>query len=348
MVIPETSVIMSVFNTEAYLAQAIDSVLNQTYRDFEFIIVNDGSTDHTLNMLEEYKKKDDRIVLMDNRKNIGVAKSLNIALNACRGKYVARMDPDDISLPGRLLAQITYMNANPDVGLLGSCVKSIDEKGRVTGAWAYPCDDLSIKWRLLFSNAFAHPSVVYKRGIVLGFGGYNEYIGSGIDFDLWVRMSASTRMHGLKEFLVLWRTHPESMTAKYGERRKKVYLSVIREHISNYLGIVISSKQAEELYRIESGYSASTSQDVAEISDLMEDMYLKFMKKHAVRSAFSKNYLLSSMLVKNAAINVRRWPAASMRLMSLAATKYFSPRAFTELSLYKSLALSIAGKVPVC
>ncbi len=321
---PETSVLMSVYNTERYLKDAIASILSQTYRNFEFIIVNDGSTDRTRDIVLDYKKIDGRIVLIDNERNIGVTKSLNIGLRAAKGDYIARMDPDDISLPGRLGKQLAYMKANPDIGLLGTYIKSMDENGRITGSWVYPSDDISIKWRLLFANALAHPSVVYRKELAIALNGYNEELESGIDFDLWVRMSEMTKIHQLNEFLVMWRTHPGSITFKYGERRKRAHISIIKRHIEGVIGREITGAEAEELYRVAAGERASSSPAILHAADMIEEIRAGFIKKYPGLSSSSGNRLAAAKLLKIGVINIWQWPGVSLKIFCEAMKKYFS------------------------
>jgi len=126
---PEVTVLMSVYNGEKYLREAIDSILNQTFTDFEFLIVNDGSTDRTAEILRSYD--DPRIIIINNEKNIGLTKSLNIGLRMAKGEYIARMDADDVSMPERLQKQIELLNQKKNTGLVGTYYTIINEKGKV-------------------------------------------------------------------------------------------------------------------------------------------------------------------------------------------------------------------------
>ena len=145
----KVSVLMCVYNRETYLQQAIDSILAQTFRDFEFVIVNDGSIDNSWQILNEYSEKDSRIVLIDNKKNIGLEKSLNKGLAATKGEYVARQDADDISLPNRLQLQVDYLENHPEIGALGSSIEFINSQGLVTGKPIVPTDNASVESFLL-------------------------------------------------------------------------------------------------------------------------------------------------------------------------------------------------------
>ncbi|MBZ0310357.1 MAG: glycosyltransferase, partial [Anaerolineae bacterium] len=130
---PEISVVMSVYNGEAYLKQAVESILNQTFPDFEFIILNDCSIDRTANILQDYAERDSRIKILHNEQNLGLTASLNRGLRAAQGAYIARQDADDISLPTRFAEQVHFLNQNPDVVLVSGNIEQINAAGQVIG-----------------------------------------------------------------------------------------------------------------------------------------------------------------------------------------------------------------------
>ena len=151
---PKVSVIMSVYNGEKYLKEAINSILNQTFKDYEFIIVNDASTDKSIKILEEYAKKDNRIGLIHNEKNIGLTRSLNKAIKSANGAYIARQDADDISLPPRLEEEVNFLDKHPTVGLVGSYAWMIDEKGKILSDFKICTDNEDIKKKIVNGNQF--------------------------------------------------------------------------------------------------------------------------------------------------------------------------------------------------
>ncbi|HAS7841575.1 TPA: glycosyltransferase family 2 protein, partial [Vibrio cholerae] len=140
---PKISVVMSVYNGEKYLGEAIDSILKQTFSDFEFIIINDGSTDKTLEIIKSYMKKDDRIVLVS-RENKGLIVSLNEGLDLAKGQYIARMDADDISIKSRFEKQIEFLDSNPDIGVCGTWVEVFGENIK-SKKWKMPTQDPDLK-----------------------------------------------------------------------------------------------------------------------------------------------------------------------------------------------------------
>ena len=155
----KVSVLMSVYNGDRYLREAIDSILNQTLDNFEFIIIDDGSTDASNQIIKSYR--DPRLKMVKNKENIGLTKSLNIGIGLCCGEYIARMDADDISLPKRLEIQYKFMDDHPEVGICGTLNRGI-ENNKV-GISKYPEDHDSIYCMLLFQNVFDHSTLMMSK-----------------------------------------------------------------------------------------------------------------------------------------------------------------------------------------
>ncbi|MEK7760951.1 MAG: glycosyltransferase [Nitrospirota bacterium] len=211
---PTVTVLMAVYNGQRYLSEAIESVLHQTYDDFEFIIVDDGSTDASGDILRAYAAQDSRIALLRHEQNIGLTKSLNEGLSIAQGVYLARQDADDLSLPGRLEAQVTYLEAHPAVGLLGTAYSVINGGGECLATYRHPQVSTEILWQMLFHNAFCHTSVMWCRNLVeMGGGWYDERLLYSQDYELWVRLMKSTAGANLDLPLVAWRQHDANIDA---------------------------------------------------------------------------------------------------------------------------------------
>jgi glycosyltransferase involved in cell wall biosynthesis len=214
---PKVTVLMAVYNGERYLRQAVESVLCQTFQDFQFLIINDGSTDNTRDLILSYD--DARIVLVDNQRNVGQTRSLNRGLELAVGQLIARQDADDISEPERLAKQVAFLDRRPEVALLGTGYKEIDPQGGVVGDRKLPCDTTDIRWCLLFFCPFVHSSVMLRKSVVLEqIGFYNEALAYSQDYELWHRIARRFPVANLAEPLVRLRTTPWSMTATYGDR----------------------------------------------------------------------------------------------------------------------------------
>ena len=221
---PKVSVIMSVYNGEKYLREAIESILNQTFTDFEFIIVDDGSIDNSLEMIKSYD--DERIKIINNEENIGLTKSLNKALKVARGEYIARQDADDISLPNRFEEQIKYFEECPEVVLLGTDIYIINETGKTVGK-RIVLTKPSIK-DLLKNNQFNHGSVMFKKEVINQLGGYNELIRYSQDYELWLRIAKSHEVRNLTQSLYKLRSHDENIRLTNWEESTLYHLLVLR------------------------------------------------------------------------------------------------------------------------
>ncbi len=202
---PRVSVLMSVRNGERWVGEAVDSILGQTFGDLEFIVVDDGSEDATGAILEG--RKDPRLRVIHQPPS-GLTVSLNRAWRLSGAALLARMDADDVAHPDRLARQATFLDAHPDVGLLGTGCQEISATGEVIGVIVPPEDDAAIRRVLIRKNPFVHSSVMLRREALEVAGGYDESLPVAQDYDLWLRMSRLTRMANLPEALVTRRLTP--------------------------------------------------------------------------------------------------------------------------------------------
>lgn len=208
---PAVTVLLAVYNGERHLGESIDSVFAQTFEDFELVVVDDGSTDATSEILAGYA--DSRLRVVRNELNVGVTRSLNRGLGYSRGRYVARQDADDVSAPERLERQTAFLDANRDVTLLASSYLRIREDGTVFGSRSVPAEALGARWRLLFLNAFASSSVMFRRDDVERLRGFREEFPYGQDYDLWSRLAFTGTVAALPDALVRYRDARDSLTA---------------------------------------------------------------------------------------------------------------------------------------
>ena len=209
---PIMSVVMSIFNGQAFLPEAVGSILNQTFREFEFVIIDDGSTDGTAGALSSYARRDGRIRVV-RHENKGRAESLNVGIELARGKYIARMDADDISPPERLRMQIDFMERRPDVGLLGGAIELISSKGTVIDTRRPPLEDSEIRSSMLRYNPY-HPAVVMRREITLAAGGYRRALLDADDYDMYLRIGERSQLANLDQVVLQYRLHPQQVSIK--------------------------------------------------------------------------------------------------------------------------------------
>jgi len=213
---PLVSVVMAVHNDAQYVRAAIASILLQSLHDFEFIIVDDGSTDRSAAILEGYAREDSRIRLLTNARNVGLTRSLNIGLDAVRGSFVARMDADDIALPGRLATQVGVFRRLPDIVLCGTNTIRIDAAGKRLAVGEWPEDRGILGWYALFRPAVAHPTAMYPASLVSEGVRYDERLRTAQDYELWSRLLQHGDATVVQEPLLLCRLHRQSIT---GARR---------------------------------------------------------------------------------------------------------------------------------
>lgn len=202
---PKVSVVMSVYNGEDFLHQAIKSVLTQTFTDFEFLIVNDGSTDGTGEILASYY--DPRIIVIKNEENVGLAASLNRAITMARGEYIARQDADDISYPERFTNQVALLDSNPEIGIVGVKTEQIDSQNKVLQVLNPPTQNAELQATMLRFCCLIHGSTMFRRSAALNHGGYNIQMRTGQDYDFWLRISENWDMVSLPHSLYCYRRH---------------------------------------------------------------------------------------------------------------------------------------------
>ncbi len=235
---PKISVIMPVYNGEKYLKEAIDSILNQTFTDFEFIIINDGSTDESETIIKSYNNE--KIRLINNQINSGLTKALNKGLGIARGRYIARQDADDISMSNRFEIQYNFLKSNPNIALIGGWAKIIDEKGKQIRDEKKPLSFEEIKFHILFQNPFIHSTIFFRKDIIQKIGGYSEKYKHAEDFELYSRLiKKDYSITNIPIFLIKYRIHKDSIcqTPKTREIQKETTEKIIFDNINNYLTI---------------------------------------------------------------------------------------------------------------
>ena len=239
MAVPVISVLMPVYNAGDYIREAIESILTQTFSDFEFLIINDGSTDETENIILSYTDK--RIKYVKNDKNIGLTATLNKGISLTDTKYMARMDADDIAFQDRLKVQYDFMEANPEIGVSGGCFEIF---GNTNQLKQHPLSDLEIKANLLFSCVLCHPAVILRTALLkknnITYGvtfDYDDKFEHRIleleDFGLWHKLKSVTNFENINHPLIKYRMIGQNLSTKKEdiilERKKQFYSHVLKE-----------------------------------------------------------------------------------------------------------------------
>jgi len=247
---PRIDVIMSVYNGEKYLREAIESILNQTYTNFKFIIVDDGSNDSSLDIINSFA--DERIEVIINKKREGLTRSLNKALEAAESKYVARQDADDVSLPSRFESQ------HLEVDVLGTGIYLIDEEGNEIGErTTHPSPSRQI---FLERNEVFHGSAIIKRDALEAAGGYNELFKYSQDYELWLRLAKEHNVRNLQTPLYAFRIHKSSVSLKK-TREQLLFEIFARKTAKNELVLDGELKKAIARDGIDSFFSSLTSKE---------------------------------------------------------------------------------------
>lgn len=232
---PDISVIMSVYNGETYLTEAIESVINQTFKNWELIVINDCSTDSTDKILSDFSLKDERIKVHTNEVNLKLPSSLNKAISMCNGKYIARMDADDICLPDRFEKQFKFMEQNHDVALSSCRFLTVKNGVYSSGGAGGRCDFEALKAMLLMSNPILHPGVIARAEVLKDFK-YDISLTCTEDLELWTRMvTENQKIQILPECLLIYRLHDKQITSTTLERQHTEVLKIQNKYYSALL-----------------------------------------------------------------------------------------------------------------
>lgn len=227
---PAISVIMPVYNAEKFLEESIESILNQTFSNFEFLIFNDCSTDGSLSIINSYQ--DDRIVLIDSPRNCGYLVHLNKGIRLAKGKYIARMDADDVSMPNRFDKQFEHLENNPNIALVGASGICIDDHGIERSKIEFPVPTNLIFSHLFFGNPFIHSSIFIRKEILNQYK-YDLDFYLAEDYYLWSQIAKSYNVSNISQPLVKYRIHPESISIKKQIEQEKCIKKVLDFHLSN-------------------------------------------------------------------------------------------------------------------
>jgi glycosyltransferase involved in cell wall biosynthesis len=284
---------MAVYNGEKYIADAINSILTQTYKNWELIVIDDGSTDQTSEIVESFNNK--KIKIITNEVNMGSSCSRNIAIAQAEGKYIAILDADDIALPKRLEIQRNYIEKNPNIGLIGCQSENIDDNGDVIPeqyvdlALPFPVESIYIKWKLLWTNVIGHSTAMFKKSIFNNVNGYNESIPFSADLDLWTSMVQITDVFQIPQVLVQIRHHQSMMTVTINfEKRELEKYKACQNGFETLLNRTVSLKTVNLAVNGWQGRGPETVGEFNEMRIFIIDIYTSFKNKcfHQKKDSF--------------------------------------------------------------
>ena len=298
---PIVTVLMAVYNGENYLKLTIESILDQTFKNFEFVIVNDGSTDSTSDIIKSYK--DPRIVLHNNKTNIGQTKSLNIGLNLAKGKYIARTDAGDVSLSMRLEKQVIYLENNSEVVVLGTSAFRYNELGKIIDVVHMPSSENAILQRIFVTTPVVHVSVLMRRETIISLGGFDEEYHVLADYELWSKLlQKNYRIANLTKVLVGYLVSPDSFGEKNAwEKSFAEACKIIQNNINKFTNISVSHKQASNIHKMFNfNMEGITLHGILDGEKLFTDVL-----KEIGGSKSDINYLLTRKYLKYLFLNIK-------------------------------------------
>lgn len=283
----DVSVVMPVLNASRFLRQAIDSILAQSYSSFELLVVDDRSTDGSREIVAGYQ--DPRIQLITNDRRGGLPLALNIGLRAAHGEFIARLDADDVSRADRFERQVAFLRSHPDIALVGSLARRIDESGTPIGIVELPLEEVSIRWYSIVANPFAHSSVMFRRReVVEATGGFDESLPLFEDYALWARVMDRYNVRNLPDRLVDWRQWSASITARITAGTTsgpfhQILRALVARQADQILGVsTISAAEADLLTGFTEGVQAT---DLHRFLVLFSRLSRAFVDRHPAAAA---------------------------------------------------------------
>jgi hypothetical protein len=323
---PAVTVLMGVYNGEEFVREAIESILAQSHRDFELLVIDDGSTDATPAILASYD--DRRFRVLRNEENIGLTRTLNRGLGEARADLIARQDADDISFPERLARQVAFLESHPDVVLLGTqFVSHAAWRRRLTNLWMRCETSLGIRWQILFENPFVHSSVMFRRGVIAEqYGGYDESFRTSQDFELWSRVVLEHRACNLPEALVALRHRAVALSGNYGAEALRKVAAVIVASRRAILGTDLAGEASVEvLIRAFNPRLLPPVESLRPVAELIERSYERFVELWPEsRNVGEIRRLAASLMARAATICARESPLAMSRWY-MEAARYHLP-----------------------
>jgi wbfO protein len=227
------SVLIPCYNCEEYVEEAVMSIIKQTYSNLEILVIDDGSTDNTGNILKMLVKEDPRIIYIKNEENLKLIATLNKGLNLCKGKYIARMDADDISLPTRIEKQVNFLEAHPEIGIVGTYIQIFGVRESI---WKMDTKDKYIRAHLFCNSSFAHPSVMMRTSILRdNHLYYNTDYPHAEDYKLWCDIAQYTKLANIPEVLLFYRINENQVSNKYNKEQKETAQRIREEYINDFL-----------------------------------------------------------------------------------------------------------------
>jgi len=268
---PLVTVLMPVYNGEDFLKQAIESILAQTFIDFEFLIINDGSTDGTARVISKFS--DSRIKAINNDENLRLIRTLNKGLDLSKGKYIVRMDADDLSHPDRIRNQVEFMESNPEVGVSGTWNSII---GNRDSKMEYPVDDFNIRYMALYQCPFTHPTVILRTSMLRSARLYFDpkYLHAE-DYEFWLRCADHCKFANIGERLLQYRSHDSSVSSANTRIQRDNSITVRHNFFKHHLNLDMSNTDLDLFRRLNYHHHDFTQSEIMALKEILEKIIVR-------------------------------------------------------------------------
>jgi len=278
--VPLVSVVMPVYNGERFIVEAVRSVLAQSFSDFELLVVDDGSTDRTPALLAADQAADPRLLVHRQPSNKGFLAALEAGCARARGRYIARMDADDVSLPERLACQVAFLDAHPEVGVVGSAIQVIDGSGVRGRIKSYPSGSGLAAWSMVFFNALAHPATMLRRTAFEAAGGYPAGCSGGTeDYAIFLEISRKSRLTNLPDVLLLYRVWGGNMTHLKWEAQERDAVRLLRLFLRTSFGFELAEADALALRGLSRDQYPQDPATAVRIGGIIEQLAPRFVSQ---------------------------------------------------------------------
>ncbi len=285
---PSVTVLMPVFNAAAYVLEAINSILNQTHTDFELLIINDGSTDNSVSIIESIK--DERLQLVHNEKNIGLIETLNKGFALAKGKYIARMDADDVAYPERISIQFRYLETHPDCDIYGSAYQEFYEN-KVGKTVKFSDNHELLKTVLFFNSCLSHPTVMIRKSLLIdNHITYSRDFNHAEDYALWVQLVDKTRFSNCQKALLKYRVHA-SQVSQHFQIQQQQNADKIRFIMLNKIGIEANAEEQTLHQKISKGLKFSETKELMQLEAWFKKLIEANQKLSYVNHKVFSSYL---------------------------------------------------------
>lgn len=298
----KVSIILPSFNSASFIYEAVLSILKQSYKNFELIIVDDKSTDETIKIIKLFRDKRIRLIVTKNK--LGLASCLNLGIKHSASQFVARMDSDDISETNRLEEQINFLNKNKNIDVVGTAIKIIDEEGIVKRFVSFPKTDLEIKWAMCLGCPIAHPSIMMRRDVFSKYGTYDtkEKIE---DYALWTKfLNKGVKFYNLDQHLLKIRKHKRNSKKYESSKLKKIEIEIIKKNIYNILNLKITQKKYIDYIDALRSNGRLKNKYTKEALNFLRHLFFKFRKmyfkssKNNILDTINKNLLEKIFIIR--------------------------------------------------